>query len=150
MSGELISTLKGKVPQRAIRHLGDLPYAVTYNCGIALDIGAGNKATDFITDAAFRGKIQAISVYDITETFNSVTTAPRIDIGDGSDADYWCTVEIADGTTAQHFSAAAGTIVANQAEIIEPGDVVTVTSVAPTGGTPTGIANVDVTVLYFK
>ena len=150
MSGQLVSTLKGKVPQRAIRYLGELPYAVTYNCGIALDIGAGDKTTDFITDAAFRGKIQAISIYDITETFNSVTNPPRVDIGDGSDADYFCTVEIADGTTPQHFSAAAGTIVANQAEIIEPGDAVTVTSVAPEGGTPTGIANVDVTVLYFK
>lgn len=140
----------GKVPQRLIRELSELPYFVTYSCGIALDIGAGDKVTDFETPTNFRGKIMALDVFDITETFNSVTTAPRIDVGDGSDADYWTTVDIPDGTTPSHFSAADGTIVKNQAEIIEPGDRVYVTSVAPTGGTPTGIANISATMLYFK
>ena len=150
MSGNTIDVFAGKVPQRVVRSLGGLPYQVTYNFN-AIDFGAGNSTAILATPANLRCKPLAVDVYNVSETFNSVTTSARVDIGDGSDADEFAlTNDFADGTVGQVFTAFDGNLAVGDQEIIEPGDQVTVTFVAPTGGTPTGIANVGVTVLYFE
>lgn len=150
MSGSIIANSAGKVPQRAIRYLNQLPYFTSY-VEEAVDFGAGNSTFIFGTPSTLRGKPFAVDIYNASEAFNSVTTAARVDIGDGSDADEFAlTDDFADGTTGQNFSANAGSLQVGDTEIIEAGDQVTVTCVAPTGGTPAGIASVAVTVLYFE
>ena len=160
MSGELISVFGGKVPQRAIRQLDKLPYAVSYELETnqtlnGVDFGASNDAFIIQTHGSKRAKPIEVLLYDITENFAGTTTKASVEIGDGSDADgfaYTDDVADADATTAKgslHMSSAAGTITAGAlGDIIEAGDYVTVTCVAGTG-TPTGIARVSVSFLYF-
>jgi len=149
MSGTLISTARGKVPQRAIRHIDELPYAASY--ASTMDFGAADSFV-FATPAGRRGKVIEVALFDVTETFNSVTTAARVEIGDGTDADGFAfTDDFADGTAGQVFTSYDDTITAGVlGDIIEGGDQVTVTCVAPIGGTPTGIGQLAVTVLYFQ
>jgi hypothetical protein len=147
----ILTDINGKVPQRAIRYIETLPYFVTYG-EEAVDFGAGDSTTILATPAQFRGKVISVDSYNNSETFNSVTLAASVEIGDGTDQDGFAfTADFADGTDAQHFSGADGTITAGAlGEIIQPADQVTITYVAPTGGTPTGISNVATTLLYFK
>jgi hypothetical protein len=147
----ILTDINGKVPQRAVRYIETLPYFVSY-AEEAVDFGAGDSTNVIATPARFRGKVIAVDSYNNSETFNSVTTAASVEIGDGSDADgFSFTDDFADGTAAQHFSGADGTITAGAlGEIIQPADQVTITNVAPTGGTPTGISSVAVTLLYFQ
>ena len=148
MSGT-IDTLAGKVPQRAIRYLDQLPYVATYTSN--QDFGAGDSFV-FATPASRYAKVTEVQLHNVTETFNSVTTAASVEIGDGSDADGFAyTDDFADGTAAQVFTTYDDTITAGVlGDIIGPGDQVTATAVAPTGGTPTGIADVSVSVLLFS
>jgi hypothetical protein len=159
MSGRLIELQGGKVPQRAIRYLNRLPYVVSYHLSEdvttipGVDFGAGDYASIIKTPALLRAKPMDVSVYKVTETFNAVTTAARVDIGDGTDADefaYTGGFGTLATTTALNFSAHAGTLLVGDTEIVEPADDVTVTCVAPTGGTPAGRAMVAVSFLYFE
>jgi hypothetical protein len=146
-----IDVFATKVPQRVIRSLAGLPYTATYKALAAVDFGAGDSTPIiFGTPANLRALILAVDVYNVSETFNSVTTAARVEVGDGANADeFVLTSDFEDGTDGQSFTTFDGTIVTGVQQIVEPDDQVTVTCVAPTGGTPTGIAEVSVTVLYF-
>ena len=146
----ILTDINGVVPQRAIRYIETMPLFVTY-VEEAVDFDA-DGTTVFATPATQRGKPMQIDVYNNSETFNSVTTSARVDIGDGSDADEFAlTDDFADGTAAQIFSVSDATFGIGDQEIIEPGDQVTITYVAPVGGSPdTGIASVQLTILYFK
>ena len=162
MSGELISVFGGKVPQRAIRHLDKLPYVASYELEtnqtlLGVDFGASNDAFILQMHGSKRAKCVEVLLYDITENFAGTSTKASVEIGDGTDADgfaYTADVADADATTAigsKHFSSAAGTITAGALDeqgIIQAADYVTVTCVASTG-TPTGIARVSVSFLYF-
>lgn len=157
MSGTLISTASGKIPQRALRFLDQLPYVAQYHLSedvttvFGVDFGAGDAAFVLATPATRRAKPLEVQIYGVSETFNSVTTSARVDIGDGTDDDEFAlTNDFADGTVAQVFTSYDGTIVVGDQEIIEPGDQVTVTCVAPTGGTPSGRAGVSVAFIYFE
>jgi len=159
MSGELITSLGGKVPQRAIRHLGKLPYVTTYHLSEdvttipGVDFGAGDDAFVLRTPTTLRCKPIEVSVYMVSETFNEVTTSARVDIGDGSDADEFALTDdfgALAAATPGNYSAHAGSLQVGDTEIIEPGDYVTVTCVAPTGGTPAGRAMVSCTFLNFE
>jgi hypothetical protein len=146
----ILTDINGVVPQRAIRYIETMPIFVTY-CEEAVDFGAGDNTVVIATPATMRAKPMQVDFYNNSETFNSVTTAARVDIGDGSDADEFAlTTDLADGTAAQVKSVHDATITIGDTEIIEPGDQVTVTNVAPTGGTPTGICSTALTMLYFK
>jgi hypothetical protein len=154
MSGELISVLGGKVPQRAIRHLSKLPYTSTIQFE-AVDWGTPTANLTFNAPSGMRGKVLSIDVTGVTETFTSVTTDPGIQVGiDGGDADAYCTADFADAdlaaATAINFNAADGSLVDGVDEIIPAGGIVTITPVAPTGGTPAGIADLGITVLWFE
>jgi hypothetical protein len=155
----ILTDINGTVPQRAIRYLETMPYYVTYHLSEdvttipGVDFGAGDEAFVLATPGTFRGKPIAVDIYKITETFNSVTTQARVDIGDGTDQDEFAlTDDFNDNasTAPIHFSVSDGTLNVGDTEIIQPADVVTVTCVAPTGGTPAGRAMVGVTMLYFK
>jgi len=159
MSGELIATLAGKVPQRAIRHLGKLPYAVTYQLDEnvttipGVDFGAGDEAFILNTPSSLRAKPLEVSVYKVSETFSTTTLEASVEIGDGSDQDEFAYTDdfgAMAAATPQNFSAHGGNLNIGDTEIIQPDDLVTVTCVAPTGGTPAGRAMVAVTFLYFE
>lgn len=142
----------GKVPQRMIRELSGVPFFVSYDAEGVVDFGNTMDTGGFVfaTPSNRRGKPFQVDIYDNGETFAGTTTKARVDIGDGSDQDEFATTgDIADGTDAQVFSAADGTLTVGDTEIIEPGDQVTVTCVDATGS-PTGQAKVTVTVLYFE
>lgn len=160
MSGRLIELGSGKVPQRAIRHLAQLPYCVTYALDEnvttipGVDFGAGNEAFVLRTPANMRAKCLEVAIYKISETFSTTTLEASVEIGDGSDQDGFCYTDdfgaLAAATPA-NYSAKSGTLNAGAlGDIIEPADLVTVTCVAPTGGTPAGRACVGVTFLYFE
>lgn len=100
----------------------------------------------FNSPAAKRGRVVAVDLYDVTETFQNTGSDARIDIGDGTDANAFA---FTDG-----FGTLASTVAFNAVvtqgvtEIITIGDIVTVTGV--TAGTPgNGIATAAVTVEYF-
>ena len=159
MSGELISTVGGKVPQRAIRHLDQLPYAASYEIEEnqtlnGVDFGGTLSAYIIQMHATKRAKCLEVNLYDITENFAG-TTKGAVQIGDGSDADGFAYtddfVDAALTTTlgSKSYSSAAGTITAGAlGEIIEPADYVTVTCKANVTSA-TGIARVSVSFLYF-
>lgn len=159
MSGQLVSTLKGKVPQRAIRYLGQLPYVASYHLSEdvttipGVDFGAGDEAFIIATPATLRGKPIGVDVYKVSETFTDTTLEASVEIGDGTDQDefaYTGDFGTLATTAALNFSAHAGTLVVGDTEIIQPADQVTITCVAPTGGTPAGRAMVSVQFLYFE
>lgn len=141
----------GKVPQRLIRELVNVPYFVTYQSTAVVDFGASNASIlVFETPASRRGKPLQVDLYANAETFAGTTSKAAVAIGDGSDIDEFAlTDDIADGTASQTFNVADGTLAVGDVEIIEPDDQVTVTAVAATGS-PTGQAFVGVTMLYFE
>ncbi len=154
MSGQLVSTLKGKIPQRAIRYLDQLPYAVTIQFE-AVDFGTPTASLSFVAPSTLRGKVLNVDLTGVTETFTSTTLAAGIEIGiDGGDTDAYCTTNrgINDlaAATVQNFNANDGSLVNGVNEILQPAGLVTVTPIAPTGGTPAGICDLGVTVFYFK
>jgi len=153
MSGELISTLGGKIPQRALRHLDQLPYVVNYQSLTVVDFGNTGDTEGFVfaTPATKRGKPIQVDLYDNAEAFGGGTSAARVDIGDGSDADEFAYTDgAAASAVAQVFCVADGTLNIGDTEIIQPGDQVTVTCVDATGTSLAGQAAVGVTVLYFE
>lgn len=159
MSGELISTVGGKIPQRAIRHLAQLPYVATYQLDEnvttipGVDFGAGDEAFVLATPGTLRAKPIEVSLYKITETFTTDTAEASVEIGDGTDQDEFAYTDDFGAAAAAAplcFTAAEGNLNVGDTEIIQPDDIVTVTCVAPTGGTPAGRAMVAVSFLYFE
>lgn len=122
-------------------------FSVTYVFP-AVDLSAGNVVEDIQGPPGLRGLVKAISVYNVTVTFNAVTTAARIDVG----------IQAGD-TDAYVISAGLGTLAADAAltPVLTAGVVGTlpigedalVTFVAPTGGTPAGTATFAITINYF-
>lgn len=148
MTMGILTDINGVVPQRAIRYLDTMPYYVSYADEL-VDFGGAGETTVFGTPTTFRGKPIAVDLYNNSETI-AATTQPRVDIGDGADADIFATTgDIADGAAGQTFNVADGTLTAGLQEIVEPGDQVTITYVAGIT-TPTGICTVSTTMLYFK
>jgi len=156
MSGELISTNRGKIPQRAIRHIDELPYAVTYDIIenmviLGVDFDDSNVETIIATPASRRAKCIEVQVFEVTEAFVEHTTAANVSVGDGSDIDeFGVTNDIADGSAAQIFTSYDGTFGSADNDVIQPADQVTITCVAATGANAAGIARVAVTFLYFQ
>ena len=154
MSGRLIETLAGKVPQRAIRHLSSLPYATAIQFQ-AVDFGTVTANLSWNQSTTMRGKVIALDLTSVTETFNITTLKAGIEIGvDGGDTDAYCTtnrgINALAAATAQNFNAHDGTLINGTTEIIPLSGIQTLTPIANTGGTPAGIANVTVTVLNFE
>jgi len=159
MSGELISSLAGKVPQRALRHINQLPYVASYELAdttttvLGVDFGGADETFIIQTPATLRAKPLEVAIYDITEDFAG-TTKGAVLIGDGSDADEFALTgnfvdaEMTATIGAKNYSSHAGTLVVGDTEIIQPADYVTVTCRASVTG-PTGIGRVSVSFFYF-
>lgn len=158
MSGELIVSLAGKVPQRALRHLSALPYVASYEIEenqtlLGVDFGGSDSTYIIQTPETLRAKPIEVSLYDISENF-AATTKSAVLIGDGSDADEFALTgnfvdaEMTTSVGAKNYSAHAGSLVVGDNEIIQPDDLVTITCRAGVTG-PTGICRVSVTFLYF-
>jgi len=154
MSGRLIELTAGKVPQRAIRHLGSLPYATSLRFD-AVDFGTPTANLSWNQSTSMRGKVLALDLYNVTETFNVTTLNAGIEIGiDGGDTDAYCTTNrgilALAAATAQNFNVNDGTLINGVDEIIPVSGIQTLTPIANTGGTPAGICDVTVTILNFE
>jgi len=124
-------------------------FTVTYILP-AKDFGAG-WTEDINSPAGFRGKVMAVTLYDVTEAFVGTTSTGPVQIGiQGGDADAYAiseepnaTLSIADGSEALSVrEGVVGTIPAD--------DAILVTGLINVGGAITGIATVAVTIRYFK
>ena len=146
-----IASISGKVAKHLFDELKGIPYFVTYTAEGVVDFGDTGDSGGFVfaTPATRRGMVYSIELYDNGETFAGATTAARVDVGDGSDADEFATCTAAAGTAGQTFSLVDGTLTQGDTPVIEAGDQVTVTCVDATG-TPTGQAKVAVTMVYFE
>lgn len=124
----------------------DNPTTVTYTFQ-AKDFGAGNSSARIRGPKNMRGKVVDVMVDTITETFSATTTQAYVRLGDGSDADAYAELPL--GTTATTATAAA-TVTGTITDTTIPDDEnVTVSFVAPTGGTPEGIGTVRVVIDWF-
>jgi len=152
MSGELISTLAGKVPQRAIRYLDQLPYFVTYQSTAVIDFGnTGDDAfLTITTPGTKRGKVMQVDLYAGAEEFAGTTDKAYIAIGTtdaGQEIAY--TDDVADGALTPVSYVDGSGLNAGAAPIIAAGDLVYVCGMDATG-TPTGQAFAAVSLLYFE
>ena len=127
--------------------LDDAPFVVTYTFP-AKDYGAATWTEVIETPAGFRGKVRAISIYDVTEAFTDDTTEARVDVGISGDIDAYVTS--ADLGTLGIAAADSPALTEGATNIIPANNTVHVTGTAPTGGTPAGIATTAVTIQYFK
>ena len=143
-----LTDIKDQVTPPDLKELEDVPFDVTYVFP-AKDFGAGSNWTEVIeSPPGFRGKVRAVTMYDVTEIFNAPTTPAYVYVGISGDTDAFCT------------SASLGTLAATAADspaltdgatnIIQQNTTIHVTGVAVTGTSPTGIATVAVTIQYFK
>lgn len=128
--------------------------AVTLNYSYnAQDIGAGDITKKIRPPrGATRGRVESIHLY-ASETFTQTTTQALVQVGVASDLDAYA--ELGCGALA----AAATLSESDQAGVLvndgqfdlsqETEDELTLTMVAPTGGTPAGIADVDLAISWF-
>jgi hypothetical protein len=113
----------------------------------AQDFGAGDAAEVIQGPSGKTGIVRAVTVFNVSEAFTIVTTSARVDVGDGSDANgYAFSNDIpAVAIAGSHSPAISAGVLGNE---LPGGAAVTLTFVAPTGGTPAGIADVQVTITW--
>jgi len=137
----------GTTPTKYLE-LDSAPYNVTYVLP-AKDFGAGSNWTEVIeSPPGFRGRVRAITLYDVTEIFNEPTTPAYVYVGISGDTDAFCTSASLGALAADASDSPA--LTAGATDIIPASTTVHVTGVAVTGTSPTGIATVAVTIQYFK
>jgi hypothetical protein len=153
MSGELVSTVAGKIPQRALRYIDQLPYFVTYQSTAVIDFGnTGDDAFATITTPTDRrGKVMQVDLYGGAENFAGTTDKAYIAIGTtdaGQEIAY--TDDVADGAlTPISYRPGAGLNEGTVGNIIDAGDLVYCCGMDATG-TPTGQAFAGVTFMFFE
>lgn len=122
----------------------------------AQDIGNGTITKKIRPPrGATRGRVESIHLL-ASETFNQVTTQAYIRVGVASDLDKFAELAIgalASGATLSESDAATlASVLTDDGQFDlsqETEDELTVTMVAPTGGTPAGIADVDLSIAWF-
>jgi len=149
MSGELISNFGGKVPQRAIRHLNELPIcaAVIFDTH---DFGAGTNLSYVNGVDGKRGKLVTAEVFNVTEGFTAAGDGTIIQLGDGTDVDAFSTLTVgavvAIGARGQY---SIGNGIEDGVDVaFEDGATVTLTVTADSGAA--GIGDLALNFLYFK
>jgi hypothetical protein len=141
-----LTDITGSVSPVNLQELEDAPFCITY---VLPAVDFSSTATEVIeTPPGFRGKVRSIDLYNVTTLFTAVTTPAYVYVGINGDTDAFCT------------SAGLGTLAIDAADspaltdgathIIQPNTTVHVTGVAPTGGSPAGVATVAVTIQFFK
>lgn len=141
-----ISQLSTPISRGSHKDLDDAPFTATYTFP-AKDFGAGNWTEIVETPARYRGVVKAVTLYDVTEVFSTTTTEASVNVGTASDADEFAYTGDLGALAADASDCPALTDGATK--LIAPSTSLQVQGIAPTGGTPTGIATVAVTVLYF-
>lgn len=129
-----------------VKDLKDVPYAETYVLG-AKDFGAGNWTELILTPSTHRGYLKSVVIYEVSEVFSTTTTEATLNVGIASDADLYATTP---DFGALAVAATLRPALTRGTTVIEPGTSIQVQGIAPTGGTPTGIATVALTIVYFK
>jgi hypothetical protein len=147
-----LSDLTGVIPPVQIQELENAPFEATYilpgATGGTGDFGNGDWTEIINTPAGFRGLVRSVTLFQITENFNSVTTEAQLNVGTAGDADAFAyTGNLGDPTATTSLTPA---LTYGVTKVIEPSTAVQVQGIAPTGGVPTGIASVAVTIQYFK
>ena len=135
----------------------DKPIALTYSFP-ATDFGASdateviavptNGPSSAVPGVGLRGRIMGVTIREVTENFAGSSTDAGVQVGDGSDADLYYdsglvldeNVDIGESVFLKDDG--------SQVDIPAGESNITVTFVAATGS-PTGIATVDVHVLWF-
>lgn len=122
-------------------------FSVTYTFPL-IDLDSGDVTRDIQGPAGLRGLVKEVNLYDVSELFTDDTTEARLDVGiqGGDDNAYAISGDV--GTLA----ADAGLSLALTAGVvgtIPAGEDILLTFVAPTGGTPEGIATWSVTISWF-
>lgn len=123
------------------------PIVVTYKFA-SHDFGAGAGASSFKAPAGYTsGRILDVGLMDITETFTNTTTPGYVRVGTTSDADAYCQLNCGVAAATDTYNTQ------NDTDAIIDADVtntqVEVAFIAPTGGTPAGIASAFVVVAWF-
>lgn len=120
----------------------DVTYSVTH------DFGAGALAYEIDCNGR-SGVIKRVELANVTETFTNTTTEGRVEVGHSGDTDKQ--VVVGTGTIAAGSAKAWDEQDAGFTGVpVDPADGdLLITGVAPTGGTPAGIADVVVTVRWF-
>lgn len=131
----------------------DTPVRVSYNLGNVaggVDFGAGNSAYAIKPPAGKKvGNVVDIHL-SVNETFTQVTTPGYVRLGTAADADKYAELNCGAAAITDAYNLDdAGSI---NARIDLEADGITqveVACIAPTGGTPAGIANVTVVIDWF-
>lgn len=113
----------------------------------AADFGAGSITRDIQGPAGLRGRPLGVSLA-ATETFNAVTTGARVDVGTAADPDAYLSYAV--GTLAA--GSGATPIDGNGLTVLGdlPADTeARISLIAPTGGTPAGIADTTVLICWY-
>ncbi len=142
----------------------DNPMRVTYNLGLH-DYGAAGDALAIPVPLiqgvrkATRCRIESIAL-SATETFTAVTTGAFVRIGDGSDPDKYAelaagtladtdALDLTEGSTELKDNGYGGAGVVDVSSSGENISQLEVALVAPTGGTPAGIAHTNITIAWW-
>lgn len=122
------------------------PLTITHSYS-AVDFGAGGNVTSLKGPSGKRGELREIIV-SATETFNAVTTDGDVQVGTAADPNAYA--ELTLGTLADTDSITATATAGAIIEASLPADTqVEVTFTAPTGGTPAGIADVQIVIDWY-
>lgn len=121
---------------------------ITYTYS-GIDFGAGDKAASFQGPKGMAGKLKDIVLPNVTEVFNEVTTPGYVRIGTASDADHYAEANLASTGATDTFVATQDDTDALIITDIPADTQVEVAFIAPTGGTPTGIADVQIVVEWY-
>lgn len=125
----------------------DEPRVVTYNYS-QHDFGAGGDTKEIVGPSGMRGKIVDIHLSNVSETFTNTTTGAFVRAGVSGDLDKFA--ELSAGTVAAGSALAASRQDGVTEGVLADSETLLVTMVAPTGGTPAGIADVQVAVAWFN
>lgn len=124
----------------------DTPVYVTYSYE-QHDFGAGGDTKEIVGPAGMRGKIVDIHLSNVTETFSNTTTEGAVQAGVTGELDKFADYGL--GTTASGSADAASRNTGDlKGGVLAADETLLVTFVGPTGGTPAGIADVQVVVAY--
>lgn len=123
------------------------PLILSYQFG-NFDFGAGGDTHDIKGPPGFKGRLQTVGLMKVTEAFTATTTPAYIRVGTTADADKH--IEQSLGTTAIDGTLTAVPDPATYNTEIAADEIVRVTFVAPTGGTPAGIGEAHMSIAWYK
>lgn len=126
------------------------PLSITYDFG-QHDFGAGSDTHDIKGPPGMKGRVRNVLLKKVTEAFTATTTPAYIRVGTTADADKY--VEVSCATTAIDGVVSAApnpaTYLPANTEI-EADSIVRTSFIAPTGGTPAGIGEVQITIDWYE